>query len=103
MLSNAEKRKLYDEEGEEGLKTGGEGGGGFDPFDIFNVFFGGRSGRGPRGGGASDGPRKGRDTVHQLSVGLEDLYNGATRKLAIQKNVLCTKCNGTGAQDGMRV
>lgn len=32
--------------------------------------------------------------VHQLSVSLEDMYNGATRKLALQKNVICEKCEG---------
>lgn len=32
--------------------------------------------------------------VHQLSVSLEDMYNGATRKLALQKNVICDKCEG---------
>lgn len=32
--------------------------------------------------------------VHQLTVSLEDLYNGATRKLAVQKNVICDKCEG---------
>lgn len=32
--------------------------------------------------------------VHQLSVNLEDMYNGATRKLALQKNVICDKCEG---------
>jgi DnaJ-class molecular chaperone len=37
----------------------------------------------------------GKNVVHQLSVTLEDLYNGATRKLALQKNVICDKCEGT--------
>ncbi len=32
--------------------------------------------------------------VHQLNVSLDDLYNGATRKLAVQKNVICDKCEG---------
>lgn len=32
--------------------------------------------------------------VHQLSVSLEDMYNGAMRKLALQKNVICDKCEG---------
>lgn len=32
--------------------------------------------------------------VHQLGVSLEDLYNGITRKLALQKNVICAKCEG---------
>lgn len=32
--------------------------------------------------------------MHQLGVSLEDLYNGVTRKLALQKNVICGKCEG---------
>ena len=36
----------------------------------------------------------GKNVVHQLTVTLEDLYNGATRKLALQKNVICDKCEG---------
>jgi DnaJ-related protein SCJ1 len=37
ILSNSEKRRLYDRYGEEGLKSGGgSGGGGHDPFDIFS-------------------------------------------------------------------
>ena len=35
--------------------------------------------------------------VHQLSVTLEDLYNGVTKKLALQKNVICEKCEGKDA------
>ncbi|KAH0509444.1 Retinoic acid early-inducible protein 1-alpha [Microtus ochrogaster] len=40
--------------------------------------------------------RRGKNVVHQLSVTLEDLYNGATRKLALQKNVISDKCEGRG-------
>ncbi|KTG37265.1 hypothetical protein cypCar_00021262, partial [Cyprinus carpio] len=36
----------------------------------------------------------GKNVVHQLTVSLEELYNGATRKLAVQKNVICEKCEG---------
>lgn len=32
--------------------------------------------------------------VHQLVVSLEDLYKGATRKLAVHKNVICERCEG---------
>ena len=46
------------------------------------------------GRGRSRGPRKGKDVVHQLAVSLEDLYNGSVRKLALQKNVICSKCDG---------
>lgn len=38
--------------------------------------------------------------VHQLVVTLEDLYNGATRKLAVQKNAICEKCEGRGGRKG---
>lgn len=36
----------------------------------------------------------GKNVVHQLSVSLEDMYNGAMRKLALQKNIICDKCEG---------
>ena len=42
----------------------------------------------------------GKNVVHQLTVTLEDLYNGATRKLALQKNVICDKCEGRGGKKG---
>ena len=41
VLSDDEKRQLYDEYGEEALKDGGMGGGGGSPFDIFEAMFGG--------------------------------------------------------------
>uniref|UniRef100_A0A8D0NQI7 DnaJ homolog subfamily A member 1 n=1 Tax=Sus scrofa TaxID=9823 RepID=A0A8D0NQI7_PIG len=44
--------------------------------------------------------RRGKNVVHQLSVTLEDLCNGATRKLALQKNVICGKCEGQGGKKG---
>ena len=51
------------------------------------MFFGGRGGR-------QRGPQRGKNVVHQLKVSLEDLYNGAVRKLSLQKNILCPKCDG---------
>ena len=48
VLSDPEKREIYDQYGEDALKEGmGGGGGGHDPFDIFQSFFGGS----PFGGG----------------------------------------------------
>merc|ERR1719192_2091623 len=43
VLSNPEKRRLYDQAGEQGIKEGGSGGGfgGSNPMDIFDMFFGG--------------------------------------------------------------
>ncbi len=92
-MSDEKKRSLYDQVGEQGLKEGAGAGGfhGSDPFDIFNMFFGG--GGGPFGGGGRQ-ENRGKNLVHQLAVSLEELYNGTVRKLALQKNVICDKCEG---------
>nr|GMD07508.1 DnaJ protein homolog [Ipomoea batatas] len=98
VLSDPEKREIYDQYGEEALKEGmGSGGGMHDPFDIFQSFFGGsRFG----GGGSSRGrrQRRGEDAVHPLKVSLEDLYNGTSKKLSLSRNVLCVKCKGKGSK-----
>lgn len=52
------------------------------------------------GGGRRRKENKGKDVIHQLGVPLEDLYNGTTRKLALQKNVICDKCEGKGGKTG---
>uniref|UniRef100_A0A8D2CMZ2 DnaJ homolog subfamily A member 1 n=1 Tax=Sciurus vulgaris TaxID=55149 RepID=A0A8D2CMZ2_SCIVU len=92
VLSDAKKRELYDKGGEQVIKEGGAGGGFGSPMDIFDMFF--------RGGGRMQRERRGKNVVHQLSVTLEDLYNGATRKLALQKNVICDKYEGRGGKKG---
>ncbi|GAA0158658.1 chaperone [Lithospermum erythrorhizon] len=100
VLSDAEKREIYDQYGEDALKEGMGGGGGMhDPFDIFQSFFGGS----PFGGGGSSRGRRqkrGEDVVHPLKVSLEDLYNGTMKKLSLSRNVLCSKCNGKGSKSG---
>merc|ERR1719192_2966465 len=102
VLSNPEKRKLYDQAGEQGIKEGGSGGGGagMNPMDIFDMFFGGGGGGDPFGRGRQRGPRRTKNLVHQLSASLEDMYNGTVRKLALQKNVICDGCNGLGGKAG---
>merc|ERR1719337_176029 len=80
VLSNPEKRKLYDQAGEQGIKEGGSGGGGgMNPMDIFDMFFGGGGGGDPFGRGRGRGPRRTKNLMHQLSVSLEDMYNGSVR------------------------
>ncbi|KAI8096891.1 uncharacterized protein BX664DRAFT_378000 [Halteromyces radiatus] len=102
VLSDTEKRQMYDQYGEEGLN--GQGGmGGMDAEDLFSQLFGGGLFGGAGGGGRSrgpQGPRRGKDMVHHLKVSLEDLYKGKSTKLALQKHVLCGKCNGKGGKDG---
>ncbi|XP_076673042.1 dnaJ heat shock protein family (Hsp40) member A4-like [Andrena cerasifolii] len=96
VLSNPEKKRIYDQGGEQALKEGGGGSNIFSsPMDIFDMFFGGGfSGRNRRR------ERKGQDVMHQLSVSLEELYKGTVRKLALQKNVICDKCEGIGGKKG---
>lgn len=45
------------------------------------------------------GPKRGKDVVYQMSVTLEQLYNGAVKKLAINKKANCKKCEGRGTKE----
>ena len=85
MLSDAKKRELYDKRGEKAVKEGAAVTSFDSPMDISDMFFG--------GGGRMQKKRRGKNLVHQLTV-LLDLYNGAARKLALPKNVICDKCEG---------
>lgn len=98
ILSDAQKREIYNQYGEEGLND--NGGGGFSAEDIFSQFFGGGffGGGGPRRGGRPQ-QRRGEDLQHPLKVTLEDLYKGKTTKLSLQKSVLCAECNGKGSKN----
>jgi DnaJ family protein A protein 2 len=102
ILSDENKRSQYDQFGEEGIQDGGGMGGGHAR-DIFETLFGGGGGMGGR---RSTGRRKGQDVVHAIKVSLDQLYNGATRKLAINREVIdnsepvttCTECDGRGVK-----
>ncbi|KAJ2625572.1 Type I HSP40 co-chaperone [Coemansia spiralis] len=101
ILSDSEKREMYDRFGEEGLSREGGGMGGMDPNDLFAQFFGGGMfGGGGGGRRANAGPRRGRDMVHALSVTLENLYKGKTSKLQVTKEIICPKCDGKGGKEG---
>ncbi|XP_031374900.1 dnaJ protein ERDJ3B [Punica granatum] len=89
VLSDSEKRNIYDKYGEDGLKQfaagGGRGGGmGMNPFDIFEDFFGGGRGRAEE----EEQIPKGDDVIVELDATLEDLYMGGTLKVWREKNVI---------------
>jgi len=100
ILSDPEKRGIYDRYGEEGLK----GGGGPSTEDFFESFFQGGFGSFFNGGGGGGpggkrprGPRKGEDVIHGLEVSLDELYKGTTRKIRVTRSRICHECAGVGA------
>lgn len=93
VLSDATKRSTYDKYGEEGLKEGG--GGGFrDAHSMFADLFG----FGGFGGGGRGGPKRTQDVQYQLGVTLAEFYTGKTKKLKLDRDVICIECGGKGSQ-----
>ena len=88
VLSDPEKREMYDQYGESALDGTAPSGGAADIFDLFGGGLGGR--RGPK-----RRPR-GEDIVFPLKVTLEHLYNGVVKKLALTRKVICDSCDGVG-------
>lgn len=95
VLSDPAKRKLYDRYGEKGLENGGLQA---DPTDLLGSMF--------RRGSTDSGQRrpKTKNLVQPLRVSLEQLYTGATKKMAVTREVVdkkcgiqtCPDCNGRG-------
>lgn len=102
VLSNPERRELYDARGLDGIKEGGSSGGFSGAEDLFSTLFGGGGGGMPFFfGGNSRRHRRGENMMHPLNVSLEDLYKGKTSRLQLSKRVVCTNCKGTGSKDGI--
>src|SRR5271170_1576296 len=101
ILSDEEKRALYDEHGMAAFdgSRGGPGGMGPDLDDILNMF---GMGGGIPGFGGPGGPRRPRRSPNEeqkYEVALEDFYKGKTVKFSSTKNVICSKCKGTGGKE----
>ncbi len=94
ILSDKDKRQLYDEHGEEGLENGGPRDMG-DEVDIFDLFGGGGGGRSRRGANTK---RKGQSVTFPLPVSLEEFFSGTTKKLRLTRNIICAPCSGKGGK-----
>ncbi|MBO5189011.1 MAG: molecular chaperone DnaJ [Alistipes sp.] len=109
VLSNPDKRARYDQFGHAGMSgaAGGAGGfgggfGGFSMEDIFSQFgdiFGGHFGGGFRSSGGGRSVNRGSDIRVKVRLTLQEIAEGVTKKLKINKTVACDKCGGTGAKD----
>ncbi len=117
VLSNDQKRQEYDTYGRvfsdgQGGASGGNSGGfnfsgfdfnnfggqggeqfNFDLGDIFEGFFGGRQGGGKQA-------KRGRDIFIDLEISFEDSVFGTKRTVLLNKNSVCEKCSGKGAEPG---
>jgi molecular chaperone DnaJ len=95
VLRDAEKRKIYDQFGHEGLKGKGFGGfGGFEDIfstfgDIFGDFFG--------GGG---GQRTGADLRTDVTITFEQAAFGTEKSVEVRKHVACHTCKGSRCKPG---
>jgi len=109
VLSNDEKRSRYDRFGHSGVSGNagnGFGSGGMTIEDIFSHFgdifgdaFGGFGGFGSTRR-TSERMRKGSNLRVKVKLDLKEIAYGVEKKIKVNKYVLCSTCNGTGARDG---
>ncbi len=101
-LMDDDKRALYDQYGEDGLKNAGYSSNG--PFDfgfgdindIFASFFGGMGGFGGEYRENPNAPKRGADLRMDIQIDFMDAMNGIEKELKIEHTETCEECNGTG-------
>ena len=114
VLSDKDKRKIYDKFGKAGLENNGMGAGGMNPNDIFQQFFGGGGMGGMPGfpgmnfsfnrtssrtGGVI---HKGPNKKIEIEISIKEMMNGATKRFSITRNIKCPKCKATGVKSGAK-
>ena len=106
VLSDADKRRQYDQFGHAAFEGGAGGAGGFgggfngaDFGDIFGDIFGDLFG-GSRRGGTSNGPMKGANIRKSVRITFEEAVHGCEKELELVLKDPCEDCHGTGAKPG---
>lgn len=105
ILSNEEKRSIYDRYGKAGLEGQGMGRGGFggsnmdDVMDMFNSMFGGGGGFGSRHSRRNPGQKYALDFEIELPLEFHEAVFGCTKEVDMTYKVSCETCEGTGAKD----
>ena len=107
VLSDAEKRRQYDQFGHAAFEGGAGGAGGFGGFDfsgadfsdIFGDIFGDLFGSGARRG-RSNGPMKGANIRKSIRITFEEAVFGCEKELDLVLKDPCSSCHGTGAKPG---
>jgi molecular chaperone DnaJ len=100
VLSNSERRDLYDRFGHAGLRSGGFQPSAFDLgslSDLFSAFFGddlfGVGGRRARGA----------DIAAKVEIELTEVVTGTKREVPFGVAVPCSRCGGNGAEPGTEI
>ena len=106
ILSDADKRRQYDQFGHAAF-DGGAGGGaggfdfnGFDMGDIFGDIFGDFFGGSGRSRSANNGPMKGQNVRVSVHLTFEEACFGTEKEIELNIKEDCAKCHGTGAKPG---
>jgi len=106
VLSDKERKQNYDNFGHAAFENGAGGRGGFGNFDfsshfsdIFEDFFGDFGGGG-RGRRSRKSNFRGSDLRYDLSITLEEAYNGKKQDIKFSTSEKCNTCNGGGSKPG---
>jgi molecular chaperone DnaJ len=102
VLSDDQKRAVYDRYGHAGLSGLGGGASDFSGFgvgveDLFESIF---SGFGARSGAARRGPRRGEHIRYPLTITFDEAVNGIQKELLYRRYETCETCRGNGAEPG---
>ena len=95
VLSDAEKRQMYDHGVDPTANGGAAYGAGFSFSDIMDAFFGQAATRGPR-----SRVRRGQDALIRLELDLDETVFGTTREVQVDTAIVCATCAGEGTASG---